>query len=135
MLMDGYAVGSVNNHLSTIKTYAKLATMAGIISTQEHAMIRMVSGYSHKEGQRVDEQREAADIETRRGDKKSDFMALSMYQEGEPVTRSEKSASIVCLELPKTKKLSIVKEEGLNRVRNYLGLPKNYTGQDIPENI
>ncbi len=31
MLIDGYAVGSVNNHLSTIKTYARLATKAGTI--------------------------------------------------------------------------------------------------------
>ena len=38
ILMDGYAVGSVNNHLSTIKTYAKLATKAGIIHPQEHAI-------------------------------------------------------------------------------------------------
>ncbi len=81
MLMDGYAVGSVNNHLSTIKTYAKLATKAGTILPQEHAMIRMVSGYSHKEGQRIDEQREAADIETRLGDKKTGFLVLSMEQE------------------------------------------------------
>ncbi len=58
-----------------------LATKAGIISTQEHAMIRIVSGYSHKEGQRIDEQREVADIETRMGDKKVGFLVLSMDQE------------------------------------------------------
>ena len=79
--MDGYAVGGVNNHLSTIKTYAKLATKVGTISTQEHAMIRMVSGYSHKEGQRIDEKREAADIDTRLGEKKIGFLVLSMDQE------------------------------------------------------
>ncbi len=80
MLMDGYAVGSVNNHLSTIKTYAKLATKAGKIQPQEHAMIRMVSGYSHIEGQRIDEQRESADIDTRLGEKKAGFLVLSMDQ-------------------------------------------------------
>ena len=81
MLIDGYAVGSVNNHLSTIRTYAKLATKAGMIQPQEHAMIQMVSGYSHKEGQRIDEQREAADIDTRLGEKKAGFLVLSMDQE------------------------------------------------------
>ena len=81
MLIDGYAVGSVNNHLSTIKTYARLATKAGAIQQQEHAMIQMVSGYSHKEGQRIDEQREAADIDTRLGEKKAGFLVLSIEQE------------------------------------------------------
>ena len=44
MLVNGYAVGSVNNHLSTVKTYAKLAAKAGAITPQELAMIRMVLG-------------------------------------------------------------------------------------------
>jgi integrase len=81
MLVDGYAVGTVNNHLSTIKTYAKLATKAGILDTRELAMIRMVSGYSHKEAQRIDEKREDAGMETRIGDKKEDFRVLSETQE------------------------------------------------------
>jgi integrase/recombinase XerC len=81
LLLDSYAVGSVNNHLSTIKTYAKLATKAGTIHPQVHAMIRMVSGYSHKEKRRIDEQREAADIDIRLGDKKAGFLVLSMEQE------------------------------------------------------
>jgi len=83
MLLDGYAMGSVNNHLSTIKTYARLATKAGTISTQEQPMIRMVSGYSHKEGQRIDEKRVAADLETRLGEKTTGFLVLSMSQEEE----------------------------------------------------
>ena len=41
----------------------------------------MVSGYSHKEGQRIDEQREAADIETRLGKKKATFYVLSTDQD------------------------------------------------------
>lgn len=81
MLVGGYAIGTVNNHLSTVKTYAQLATKAGTVSVEDLAMIRMVSGYSHKEGQRIDEQREAADLETRIGTKKEDFRVLSEDQE------------------------------------------------------
>ena len=44
-------------------------------------MIKMVSGYSHKEGQRIDEQREVAAIETRLEEKKTDFLVLSIDQE------------------------------------------------------
>jgi integrase len=81
MLMEGYAVGTVNNHLSTIKTYAELAVKAGVIPSDECELIRMVSGYSHKEAQRIDEQRQAADIETRLGSKKAGFVVLSIEQE------------------------------------------------------
>lgn len=70
MLHDGYAIGAVNDHLSTVKTYAKLAAKAGAIRPQELAMIRMVSGYGHKEGQRIDEKRKSAGMETRIGDKR-----------------------------------------------------------------
>ena len=81
MLIQGYTIGTVNNHLSTIKTYAKLAVKAGVIPSDEYAMIRMVSGYSHKEAQRIDEQRDAADIKTRLGEKKAGFTVLSLEQE------------------------------------------------------
>ena len=107
MLIDGYAVGSVNNHLSTIKTSAKLATKAGTILQQEHAMIQMVSGYPHKEGQRIDEQREAADIDTRLGEKKAGFLVLSMEQEvilkagcnGEPLGLRDRVLLMLLLDL------------------------------------
>ena len=81
MLIQGYTVGTVNNHLSTIRTYAKLAVKAGVIPSDEYALIRMVSGYSHKEAQRIDEQRNAADIKTRLGKKKVGFVVLSIEQE------------------------------------------------------
>lgn len=81
LLNDGYAIGTVNNHLSTIKTYAKLAAKAGAITASELAMIRTVAGYGHREGQRVDEKRAAADMDTRIGGKKADFRVLTDDQE------------------------------------------------------
>lgn len=63
---QGYAIASINAHLSTVKVYAKLATKAGILSAEDYAMIKMVSGYRHKEGRNVDAKRE----QTRRPDAK-----------------------------------------------------------------
>jgi len=79
-LRRGYAVASVNVRLSTIKTYAKLALQAGTLEAGEFAMIHAVSGYSHKEAPRIDEAREAADLVTRLGEKKSEAVSLSSEQ-------------------------------------------------------
>jgi integrase len=81
LLMDGYAVGTVNNHLSTIKTYAKLAAKAGALSVQRLAMIRTVAGYAHREAKRIDEKRAGAGIETRLGTKKDMARVLTEAQE------------------------------------------------------
>jgi integrase len=65
-LQSGYAVASVNVRLSTIKTYARLAMQAGVVSTQEYALIRSVAGYSQKEQRRVDQRRELRRIGTKK---------------------------------------------------------------------
>jgi integrase len=80
LLLEGFAVGTVNLKLSTVKTYAKLAAKAGAVSPQELALIRSVSGYSYREGKRIDDQREQADIPTRIGDKKAEAVSLSRSQ-------------------------------------------------------
>ena len=75
-LKEGYSIGTVNLHLSTIKTFAKLATAAGALQTEQLALIRLVQSYSFKEGKRLDQKRST----TRRGHKKADFTALSSIQ-------------------------------------------------------
>ncbi len=76
MIQQGDAVASVNVRLSAVKAYAKLAYKAGVIPMEEHALIRAVSGYSAKEGRRVDERRE----HTRRGNKKAEHVHLDPKQ-------------------------------------------------------
>ena len=66
-LAHSYSIGSINRRLSTLKHYAKLASQAGIIDTVELSMIRNITGFSQKEGKRIDQRRE----KTRVGDKKS----------------------------------------------------------------
>jgi integrase len=79
-LARGFAVGSVNVRLSTVKTYAKLALKAGTLDTTQYALIRAVDGYSHKEGKRVDEARELAGQATRAGRKKAEPVSITKEQ-------------------------------------------------------
>ncbi len=76
MLGEGYAIGSINRKLSTVKVYAKLASQAGAINTEDLALIRSVTGYGRKEGKRIDERR----LDTRMGSKKSAHVALTSGQ-------------------------------------------------------
>jgi len=76
MIAQGDALGSVNARLSTVKSYAKLATKAGALDRQEIAMIQLVQGYSHKEHKRIDERRDT----TRRGAKKAEPVKISDKQ-------------------------------------------------------
>lgn len=73
-LGKGYSVASVNNRLSCIKTYAKLAAKAGTIAPQDLALIKTVSGYGNKEAKRIDERREV----TRVGNKKAEHVKISL---------------------------------------------------------
>ena len=82
MLRQGYAIGSVNVRLSTVKTYAKMATKAGALDRQELAMIRLVEGYPHKEARRINDRRAEAEIPTRVGAKKASPVSLTADQVG-----------------------------------------------------
>lgn len=79
-LQNGYAITSINGHLSTVKIYCNLAAQAGTIPTGELALIRGVKGYQHKEQKHVDEKRAAAGVDTRKGAKKADPVSLTPDQ-------------------------------------------------------
>jgi integrase len=98
MVVQGDAVGSINVRLSTLKAYAKLATKAGALTPEEHAMIRTVAGYSRKESKRIDERRET----TRRGDKKAQHVSLDKKQAKKLKTQPDtpqgrRDALLMCL--------------------------------------
>ena len=102
LLLRGYAVSSVNVRLSTVKTYAKLAAKAGALDTEALALIRTVSGYSRKEGKRIDERREGANIPTRNGAKKAKPIPLTTDQaaalKARPDTaQGRRDALLLCL--------------------------------------
>jgi len=79
-LQAGYSVSSINVRLATVKAYARLALKAGAIVPAEFALIMTVKGYSHKESKRVDEQRRAAELPTRKGAKKAAAVSLTPEQ-------------------------------------------------------
>lgn len=72
-LSQGDAVSSINQRLSAIKVFVKLAGKVGAISQDEAQRIKAVSGYGPKEAGRVDDQRDV----TRRGRKKAAHVRLT----------------------------------------------------------
>src|SRR5690554_4666081 len=76
LLNEGYSVASVNNRLSAVRVYVRLATKAGVISSEEHALIREVRGYGETEAKRVNKRR----AKTRVGHKKDEAIVLTAEQ-------------------------------------------------------
>jgi integrase len=98
LVAEGHAIASINRALATIRTYAKLATQAGAVDPQALALIRTVSGYSTKEGKRLDEGREKA----RTGRKKPEAVSISQTVaaalKSQPETpRGARDALLMCL--------------------------------------
>jgi hypothetical protein len=75
-LQQGYAVASINRALSSVKVHCKLATQASVLSPDTLALIRIVSGYSTRQGKRVDAGRST----TRIGSKKAQPTWLTLDQ-------------------------------------------------------
>lgn len=76
LLREGYALGSANVHLSTVKGYARLAMQAGVIPAGAFVAIRAVQGYGRAEGKRID----CARNQTRTGAKKAEPVPLTPGQ-------------------------------------------------------
>lgn len=76
LLAEGYAVTTVNQRLSTVRVYARLAHQAGVIDVAEQSRIAGVTGYAHHEARRLDEDRPTA----RRGAKKAEAVLLTLDQ-------------------------------------------------------
>ena len=86
---EGYAVGTINRALSTVKGYAKLAAKAGAVTTHELALIRVVAGYGGKEARRMDAARVDAGAPTRRGQKKAAHTRITAAQAKELKTHPD----------------------------------------------
>lgn len=98
LLQEGYAIGSVNIRLATVKVYCRLASRAGQLPPEEYALIKMVESYSHKEGRNIDQHRE----QTRKGVKKANAVPISKEQastlKSQPDTpQGKRDALLMCL--------------------------------------
>jgi integrase len=98
LLTRGYAIGSVNLHLTTLRTYAGLAMQVGVIPAGECAAIRAVRGYGRTDGKHVD----SARAPTRKGAKKAQPVSLTTEQaarlKAQPDTpQGRRDALLLCL--------------------------------------
>lgn len=76
MLQEGYAIGSINGRLSTVRKYASLAAKAEAIEPQAAMLIGSVQGYATKERKHIDDKRRADGIRTRTGAKKAEAVSI-----------------------------------------------------------
>ena len=103
MVQQGYAVGSINVRLSTVRAYARLAHQAGAMSAENCNLIRYLAGYSHREGKRIDQTRDEADLPTRIGNKKGDAVSITPGQaallKAQPanIPQGRRDALLLCL--------------------------------------
>src|SRR5262249_51490633 len=56
-LSQGYAIGSINVRMATMKIYCKMANQAEYVSEEELSKIRGIENISRKDGRNVDEKR------------------------------------------------------------------------------
>lgn len=102
-LREGYATGSINVRLATIKTYCKLASRAGSLPAQAFALIQTVEGYRQKEARNQDDKRVIAGTATRRDDaKKAEPTSINLVQatrlKQQPDTKKgRRDALLMCL--------------------------------------
>lgn len=98
-LTQGYALGTVNVRLATIKVYCQMAAKAGYLPTQDLALIKSVEGYHQSDSRNVDEKRE----QTRRPEaKKALPVSLSpvhatLLKSQPDTTRGRRDVLIMCL--------------------------------------
>lgn len=70
---QGYAIGSINVRMATIKTYCQMANQAEYVSSEELSKIRGIENISRKDGRNIDEKRPVQRV----GCKKADTLLLS----------------------------------------------------------
>lgn len=99
---SGYAISSINVRLSTIKTYARLATTAGIMDVGEFALINAIRGFNPQEGEKINDARGIHGEGTRLGVKKANPVILSYEQaqslkQWSDVPRGRRDTLLMCL--------------------------------------
>jgi integrase len=134
-LAKGYAIGSVNMRLSTVRLYARLAQGAGVLDENQAAMIRTVQGYRGREGRRIDAQREV----TRLGAKKAQWTQLTIVQAHELLNQPDtpqgrRDKLLLCLLLYhglRCGEVVLLQVESFNRERGVVHFEQPKTGKEL----
>jgi integrase len=101
-LQEGYAVGSINVRLATVRRYCALANSAGVIPNDALALIRTVRGYSGRQARSIDAQRQRSKTPTRVSTKKPEARVLTPEQvrrlkEQPDTPQGRRDALMICL--------------------------------------
>lgn len=79
-LQEGYAIGSINVRLNTIRMYCTLAMQAGFLPVEARALIYTVRPLNATEGRNIDEKRTQRGITTRKeGSKKAEAVIVAPF--------------------------------------------------------
>src|SRR6266487_1694606 len=95
---QGYAIGSINVRLATVKAYCHLAFSAGKLDTDNHTHIQGVKGIQRKQARNIDAGRETKRV----GDKKAEPVDIPLellYRLKHPETGflAKRDALLMCL--------------------------------------
>ena len=96
---EGYAIGSINVRLATVKRYCSIAAESHVIDAAAAGLIARVKGYSHKDGRNLDKDRAIA----RKGVKKAEPVIIpkdqaTQLKQGQPDTpQGRRDALLMCL--------------------------------------
>jgi integrase len=101
-LNEGYAIGSINVRLATVRRYCSLANAAGVIPNEALALIRTVRGYSGRQARSIDAQRTRNATPTRVSTKKAAAHVLSpdevrRLKEQPDTPQGRRDALMICL--------------------------------------
>src|ERR1700746_1528975 len=96
---EGYAIGSINVRLATVKRYCSLAAESHVIDAATSGLIAKVKGYSHKDGRNIDKERSII----RKGKKKAEPVVISkdqatqLKQQQPDTPQGRRDALLMCL--------------------------------------
>jgi len=138
LTQNGYAIHTINDRVSTVKTYMRLAHSAGFIPDGEIIRLQGLKSYSSKEGLDLDEKRIASGVETRRGKKKTSSTFLSESQidilcvPRNETPQARRDALIFCLMFDHAMRVSEVADlqvDNIDRASRMLTFYRRKTGK------
>jgi len=122
---QGYAIGSMNVRLATVKAYCKVAHDAGVIPTTVYTRIQGVKGIPRKSARHVDKRREI----TRVGTKKAvavdipDYCAIYALKHPDTGALTQRDTLLMCLLLDhglRVGEVAILKKTHINLTNKLL---------------
>lgn len=144
LTQSGYAVHTINDRVSTVKTYMRLAHAAGYIPDGEIIRLQSLKSYSAKEGIALDEKRTASGLETRIGKKKTtptfltDSQIDTLCTPRNDTPQARRDALMICLLHDHAMRVSEVEDlqvENIDRLTKQVTFYRRKTGKTSVHNL